>query len=106
MIDERRAMQKLEEEAAKFQNHMQAKRYQQAKYSFDRARTVAVFNELEEEKQDYLFGKMAERGEIIQDGLFKMQQVSKVYAECCVKAKALPNDCLLCKESLRQKNKA
>ena len=106
MIDERRAMQKLEEEAAKFQNHMQAKRYQQAKYSFDRARTVAVFNELEEEKQDYLFGKMAERGEIIQDGLFKIQQVSKVYAECCVKAKALPNDCLLCKESLRQKNKA
>lgn len=106
MIDERRVMQKLEEEAAKFQNHMQAKRYQQAKYSFDRARTVAVFNELEEEKQDYLFGKMAERGEIIQDGLFKIQQVSKVYAECCVKAKALPNDCLLCKESLRQKNKA
>ena len=106
MIDERRVMQKLEEEAAKFQNHMQAKRYQQAKYSFDTARTVAVFIELEEEKQDYLFGKKAERGEIVQDGLFKIQQVSKVYAECCVKAKALPNDCLLCKESLRQKNKA
>lgn len=106
MIDERRVMQKLEEEAAKFQNHMRAKRYQQAKYSYDIARNVAVFNELEEEKQDYLFGKMAERGEIVQDGLFKIQQVQKAYEECCVKAKALPHDCLLCKESLGQKNKA
>lgn len=97
MVDERRLMQKLEEEAAVFRNNMEAKRYNQAKHNYDKAVAVAVFNELEEEKMEYLFGKREKRGEVVKAGLFAEEMVSKAYYECCVKRDSGRGACLLCK---------
>lgn len=101
MLDNREMERKLYEMAAIFKNHISAKRYQQAKYCYDKARLLAVEIELEEEKKEELFGIRGKRGEIIKDGLFKEELVQKAYMECCVKAKDSPMNCILCQEQLR-----
>ena len=77
MLENRVIEQKLCDLAAVFDVHMKAKRYAQAKRCYDNARLVAVFNGLEEEKKDLLFGIWGTRGEIIKEGLFKEELVQK-----------------------------
>ena len=101
MLENRVIEQKLCDLAAVFDVHMKAKRYAQAKRCYDNARLVAVFNGLEEEKKDILFGIRGARGEIIKEGLFKEELVQKAYAETCVKAKQTPEDCTLCLKWIR-----
>lgn len=104
MIDERRTEQKLEELAAVFKSHALAKRYPQAKRCYDTARNIAVFMELAEEKREELFGIRGERGIIEKEGMFPEYLVQKVYLETCVKAREMPENCLLCEGKLQKKN--
>lgn len=106
MIDERRAWQKLEETAAVFNNHIKAKRYQQAKYCYDTARNVSVFMEMDEKDKQMLFGSRTGKGEIEKDGMFKEELVQKVYFECCVRGKEQPENCFLCESLFEQKKRA
>lgn len=101
MLDSRAIEQKIFNLAAVFNVHMKAKRYAQAKYCYDRARSLAVEVELEEEKKDQLFGVRGNRGLIIKEGLFKEELVQKAYVETCVKAKQAPENCVLCQERIR-----
>lgn len=85
MISERRVYQKMEELAAIFSVHMNAKRYTQAKHCYETARNVVVFMEFEPEKAGEVFGIIGNRGEIIKDGLFKVGLVDKMGLEVDVK---------------------
>ena len=105
MIDDKRVWQKLEEMAAVFNNHIKAKRYQQAKYCYDTARNVSVFMEMEEKESQMLFGTREGKGEIEKEGMFKEELVQKVYYECCVRGKEQPATCLLCERLFGQKNR-
>lgn len=98
MLDSRGIENKLWEYAAKFRVHMKAKRYAQAKYCYDKARDLAVDVELEEEKREELFGIRGERGVMLKEGMFLEELVQKAYYETCVKAKARPEDCVLCQK--------
>ena len=59
--------------------------------------------ELDENIKDSIFGARKDRGEIKQDGIFRMGEVDKVYLESCIKAKTRPEECFLCREHLGQK---
>ena len=106
MIDERRVWQKLEELAAVFNNHIKAKRYQQAKYCYDTARTVSVFHEMDEKEYQTLFGYGKTEDEDETEELFKKELVQKAYMEACVKSKAEPENCFLCQQLFGQKKRA
>lgn len=101
MLDSRGIERKIYDMAIVFQAHMKAKRYAQAKYCYDKARGLAVDVELEQEKKDELFGIRGNRGEIIKEGLFKEELVSKAFIETCVKAKQNPENCMLCQKRIR-----
>lgn len=101
MLDGRAIEQKLYNLAGKFKIHMGAKRYPQAKHCYDKAREVAVFVELEEDKMRELFGERKEKGIIVKEGLFKEEQVQKAYFQCCVKAKQEPENCMACLECIK-----
>ena len=101
MLDNKGIEQKIYDLAAVFNVHMKAKRYAQAKYCYDKARTLAVEVQMEEEKKDQLFGIRGNRGEIIKEGLFKEELVMKAYVETCVKAEQAPADCILCQKLIR-----
>ena len=101
MLDSRGIERKIYDLAAVFHAHMKAKRYAQAKYCYDKARSLAVEVELEQEKKDQLFGIRGNRGEIIKEGLFKEEMVMKAYVETCVKAKQAPESCVLCQRQIR-----
>jgi hypothetical protein len=87
MLNEREVYKKLQDYAAAFNVHITGKRYAQAKHYYDVAREVAVFMELDEGKKRELFGERGNRGEIIEEGLFKEEKVQKAYLESCVKAR-------------------
>lgn len=101
MLDSRAIELKIYDLAAVFNAHMKAKRYAQAKYCYDKARSLAVDVELEQEKKDELFGIKETRGTIVKEGLFKEELVSKAYVETCVKAKQNPENCELCRKRIR-----
>ena len=101
MLDSRGIERKIYDLAAVFHAHMKAKRYAQAKYCYDKARSLAVEVELEQEKKEELFGIRGERGVIIKEGLFKVEMVMKAYEETCVKAKQAPENCTLCQQRIR-----
>lgn len=101
MLDSRGIERKIYDLAAVFQAHMKAKRYAQAKYCYDKARSLAVEVELEQEKKDQLFGIRGNRGEIVKEGLFKEELVMKAYVETCVKVKQAPESCALCQRRIR-----
>ena len=101
MLDSRGIEQKIFNLAAVFNAHMKAKRYAQAKYCYDKARSLAVDVELEQEKKDQLFGISGNRGEVIKEGLFKEELVMKAFFETCVKAKQAPENCTLCQQRIR-----
>ena len=101
MLDSRGIEQKLYNLAAVFNVHMRAKRYAQAKYCYDNARSLAVDVELEQEKKDELFGIRGERGVILKEGMFREELVQKSYVETCVKAKQNPENCVLCQKRIR-----
>ena len=101
MLDSRGIERKIYDLAAVFHAHMKAKRYAQAKYCYDKARSLAVEVELEQEKKDQLFGIRGNRGEIIKEGLFKEEMVMKAYVETCVKAKQASENCVLCQRQIR-----
>lgn len=82
MLDQKRIMDKLFELPDLFKIHMRNKAYSQAKACYDRARTVAVFLELDEEDMNRLFGKRGDRCVYIVEGLFNEDQVQKAYLEC------------------------
>lgn len=98
MLDEMAIRQKLYDLAAVFKVHMKAKRYKQAKYCYDSARTVVVFNGMGDEVSSELFGLRGDRGTIIQEGMFQEMLVQKSYLETCVRAKENPENCLLCQK--------
>ena len=102
MLSSREIEMKLYDMAAVFKNHMMAGRYPQAKYVYDKARTLAVEISLEEEKRRELFGMRGERGICLQDGLFPHDLVQKAYFESCVKAKTQPENCALCQKWLEK----
>lgn len=101
MLDGREIEWKLYNLAAVFNVHMRAKRYAQAKYCYDNARSLAVDVELEQEKKDELFGIRGTKGTIIKEGLFREELVQKSYVETCVKAKQNPENCVLCQKRIR-----
>ena len=103
MISEYQLMKKIEEDAAIFRQHIREKRFQQAKYLYDRIRNVVCYMELDENIKDSIFGVRKDRGEIKQDGIFRMGEVNKVYLESCIKSKTSPEECFLCREHLGQK---
>ena len=98
MLDEREIKQKLYDLAAVFKVHMKAKRYNQARYCYDSARTVVTFNCMGEDVSNELFGVRGDRGTIIREGMFQEMMVQKSYMETCVKAKENPENCLLCQK--------
>ena len=101
MLDSRGIEVKIYNLAAVFNVHMKAKRYAQAKYCYDKARSLAVEVELDADKKDELFGIMGNRGLVIREGLFKQELVQKAYLETCIKAKQAPENCVLCQERIR-----
>lgn len=98
MLDEKAIKRKLYDLAAVFKVHMKAKRYNQARYCYDRARTVVTFNEMGENISNELFGVHGEKGAIILEGMFQEMMVQKAYSETCVKAQENPDNCLLCQK--------
>ncbi len=105
MIEERRIWQKLNDLSATFNNHIRAKRFHQAKYCYDAARTVSVFLEMDEKEKLTLFGSRESKEEVEIEGMFKEELVQKAYYECCVKGKEVPENCLLCKRLFGQKKR-
>ena len=77
MLDEWRIKQKLYDLAAVFNVHMKSRRFKQARYCYDMARTVVTFNEMGEEVSNELFGVRGEKGTIIQEGMFQEMMVQK-----------------------------
>ena len=106
MIDERSVWKKLEELAAVFNNHIRAKRYQQAKHCYDTARKVSVFLEMNEKEYQGLFGYGNTGEENANEEMFKKELVQKAYLEVCVKGKAEPENCALCQQIFEQKKRA
>lgn len=82
MLNEKQLMQKLYELPSMFRVFMKQKDYPRAKACYEKARTVALFMELDETKLRELFGERGERGAIIQQGLFPEESVQKAYWEC------------------------
>lgn len=101
MLESMVIKQKLYDLAAAFKVHMRAKRYVQAKRCYDNARLIAVFHGMEEDEKEKLFGVRGKRGEIMKEGLFQEEMVQKAYLETCVKAKQIPEDCVLCQKHIR-----
>lgn len=91
MLESRDIEKKLFELPVLFKEHMKCKRYFEAKACYDRARTVAVFIELEQDKMTELFGKRGEMGVCIVKGLFEEDQVQKAYLECIKQNKTYEN---------------
>ena len=91
MLDSRDIEKKLFELPLFFKEHMKCKRYFEAKACYDKARTVALFIELEEDKKMKLFGERGERGVYIVEGLFKEEQVIKAYEKCIEQNKTYEN---------------
>lgn len=79
MLTEREIVKKLYETAEQFRSHMKAHRYQQAKHCYETAVNVSVFVELDEKESQRLFGVQEERGVIIQDGKFGIEEVIRMY---------------------------
>lgn len=82
MLEGKQIIDKLYGEADLFVHHMRKKEYPQAKFCYDTARNVAVFLELEEKRMQELFGERGDKGEILQPGMFREEQVQKAYLEC------------------------
>ncbi|MDE6661989.1 MAG: hypothetical protein K2K46_01475 [Lachnospiraceae bacterium] len=82
MLKEKELLDKLYDLPERFRVHMGNKDYPRAKSCYDTARTIAVFMELDEERQKELFGVRGERGVILRTGLFPEASVQKAYREC------------------------
>lgn len=84
MLNERQIMNKLYESAERFMQHCRSRNWAAAKYTYFRARTVAVFLELPEVNMIELFGNRAYKDdrEELQDGLFPESMVEKASLEC------------------------
>lgn len=91
MLESRDIEKKLFELPVLFREHMKCKRYFEAKACYDKARTVALFIELEQDKMTELFGERGERSVYIVEGLFKEEQVIKAYEECIKQNKTYEN---------------
>lgn len=75
--------------AEKFQWHMRRKEYTEAKYCYDRARTVALFIQLDQGKCLELFGSRQEDPPV--EGLFREEDVEKARYECSIRRKKEEN---------------
>lgn len=82
MLESRDIEKKLYDLPVLFKEHMRCRRYPEAKACYDRAVTIALFIELEEDRITELFGERGERGTCIVKGLFEEDQVQKAYLEC------------------------
>lgn len=84
MLNERQTRNKLHESAERFTQLCRNRNWAAAKYTYFRARTVAVFLELPEEDMIELFGNRAYKDdrEELQDGLFPESMVEKASLEC------------------------
>lgn len=84
VLNERQIMNKLYESAERFTQQCRNRNWAAAKYTYFRARTVAVFLELPEENMIELFGNRAYKDdrEELKDGLFPEAMVEKASWEC------------------------
>ena len=84
MLNERQARNKLYECAERFTQHCRNKNWPAAKFTYFKARTVAVFMELPEADMIELFGNRAYKDdrEELKDGLFPEAMVEKASYEC------------------------
>lgn len=90
MLSETKAMQKLEEYAAIFNDAVYRKDYGVAHNMYCMAHTVAVFMEMGDQCLKKLFGDWdsddgTETNTALDNGLFKRADVSKVNLECCIR---------------------
>lgn len=84
MLNERQVKNKLYEYAERFIQLCRNRDWPQAKFTYFRARTVAVFMELPETDMIELFGNRAYKAdrEELKDGLFPEAMVEKASWEC------------------------
>lgn len=86
MIESKRGIyNKLDELAALFRSAVGRKAYREAKIYYDRARAIASVLQIEEEKEEELFGVRGERGIEIKRGAFPEKDVLDVLYETCVR---------------------
>lgn len=84
MLNEKQAKNKLYECAERFGQLCRNKDWPAAKFTYFRAKTVAVFMELQEEDMIELFGNRAYKAdhEELKDGLFPEAMVERASWEC------------------------
>ena len=86
MLSSVQIMAKLRSKAQSFDEQVKEKRYSQAKYTYDTAKRVALFVEVEPEAMEELFGGNTDQEpEEAKRPLFSPGQAEKCYLECAVK---------------------
>lgn len=92
MLTESEIIAKLRDYAEIFKTHIRNKNYHGAKVAYDRARSVAVFMELDQNTMGMLFGIRGERGATLHEGLFPEADVIKAYGECVRRGQTFENE--------------
>ena len=81
MLEGQAIYRKIQGLSDEFHQHARNKQWSFAKRCYDKAVTVAVFLEFEEEKMHEIFGERAEHGVIVSEGMFPERILHKVIHE-------------------------